>query len=277
MRAVNHIPTDQQRGAGGAAGRSGGGAYILLGALALIVVMASAYVLAAKKVDDKKAEVASVTQQATAAEAKAQALTSYTKFAALRIKRVDTVTQLAASRFDWSHALREVARVLPANAWLTTMTGTTSPTVAGGGSGLRAALQVPAIEIAGCTTSQASVAKMMARMRLINGVQQVTLSSSDKGADTGSTTSAAAGEAGGASGDCRNGHSHFPMFNIVVFYDATSGVPATTSATTQTAAATTSSTTPSSSTPSSTAPATTASSTTPATTSTTAATGGTTP
>ncbi|MDX6726446.1 MAG: hypothetical protein QOK49_1251, partial [Baekduia sp.] len=51
MRAVNLIPTDQQRGAGGAAGRSGGGAYILLGALALIVAMAGAYVLAGKKVD----------------------------------------------------------------------------------------------------------------------------------------------------------------------------------------------------------------------------------
>jgi Tfp pilus assembly protein PilN len=266
MRAVNLIPTDQQRGAGGAAGRSGGGAYILLGALALLVVMAGAYVLAGKKVDDKRAEVARVTQEATAAEAKAQSLTSFTKFSALRVKRVDTVTQLAASRFDWSQALREVARVLPANAWLTTMNGSTSPS-AGGGSGLRAALQVPAIEITGCTTSQASVAKMMARMRLIDGVQQVSLSSSDKGADT----TAPAG--GGATGDCRNGHSHFPMFSIVVFYNATSGVPAST-----TSAAATTSSTASSTTPSSTTPAgTTASSTTPAPTSTTAATGGTTP
>ncbi|MDX6702489.1 MAG: hypothetical protein QOF26_2715 [Baekduia sp.] len=271
MRAVNLIPTDQQRGAGGAAGRSGGGAYILLGALALIVAMAGAYVLAGKKVDDKRAEVARVTQQAAAAEAKAQSLTSFTKFSALRVKRVDTVTQLAASRFDWSQALREVARVLPTNAWLTTMNGTTSPSVAGGGSGLRGALQVPAIEITGCTTSQASVAKMMARMRLIDGVQQVSLSSSDKGADT--SASSGGGSAGGSAGDCRNGHSHFPMFSIVVFYNATSGVPAST---TQTAAATTSAA--SSTTPSSTTPApTTASSTTPAPTSTTAATGGTTP
>jgi Tfp pilus assembly protein PilN len=247
----------------------------LLGALALIVAMAGAYVLAGKKVDDKRAEVARVTQQAAAAEAKAQSLTSFTKFSALRVKRVDTVTQLAASRFDWSQALREVARVLPTNAWLTTMNGTTSPSVAGGGSGLRGALQVPAIEITGCTTSQASVAKMMARMRLIDGVQQVSLSSSDKGADT--SASSGGGSAGGSTGDCRNGHSHFPMFSIVVFYNATSGLPASTTSATQTAAATTSATS-SSTTPSSTTPAgTTASSTTPAPTSTTAATGGTTP
>ncbi len=58
MRAVNLIPTDQQRGAGGAAGKSGGGAYILLGALALIVVLAASYVVTGKSVTDKKAKLA---------------------------------------------------------------------------------------------------------------------------------------------------------------------------------------------------------------------------
>ena len=48
MRAVNLIPTDQQRGAGGAAGKSGGGAYIFLGALALLVVLAAGYVTSNK-------------------------------------------------------------------------------------------------------------------------------------------------------------------------------------------------------------------------------------
>jgi Tfp pilus assembly protein PilN len=263
MRAVNLIPTDQQRGAGGAAGRSGGGAYLLLGALALIVVMAGAYVMAGKKVDDKKTELASVSQQAAAAEAKAHELTSYTKFASIRTKRVDTVTQLANSRFDWSHALREVARVLPTNAWLTSMAGSTAPGVGSGGSALRSALPVPAIELSGCTTSQASVAKMMARMRLIDGVQRVSLQSSDKG--NASTASAGSPVIGG-SGDCRGGHSHFPMFNIIVFYQATAAVPATTTGTTPTpgATATTSSTTP-------------PSSASPANTTTTGATGGTTP
>jgi Tfp pilus assembly protein PilN len=259
MRAVNLIPADQQRGAGGAAGRSGGGAYLLLGALALIVVMAGTYVMAGKKVDDKKAELASVTQQAVAAEAKAQQLTSYTKFASIRTKRVDTVTQLANSRFDWSHALREVARVLPTNAWLTSMTGSTSPSVGGSSSSLRGALPVPAIEISGCTTSQASVAKMMARMRLIDGVQQVSLQSSDKGT---ASSGAAAPSVVGGSGDCRGGHSHFPMFSIVVFYRATTAVSVATTGAAQNAGAT--GTTP-------------ASSASPANTSTTAATGGTTP
>ncbi|HMJ32723.1 MAG TPA: PilN domain-containing protein [Baekduia sp.] len=269
MRAVNLIPADQQRGAGGAAGRSAGGAYLLLGALALLVVMAGAAVQSGKSVDEKKSELARVTQQATEAEANAQSLQSYTKFSSVRTKRVDTVSQLAASRFDWAHSLREVARVLPTNAWLTALTGTTSPTVSvgGGSSSLRGALSVPAIQIEGCTTSQASVAKMMARLRLIDGVQRVSLEDSTKAAKVAGAA-AGAGAASGGSADCRGGSSHFPLFKIVVFYEQPAAPVPVTGGTTQTAAAT--------GTASSTTPAASSASTTPSTT-TPAASGGVTP
>jgi Tfp pilus assembly protein PilN len=257
MRAVNLIPTDQQRGAGGAAGKSGGGAYILLGALALMVVLAASFVVSGKSVTDKKAQLADVTQQAETAEAQAAALTSYTKFASIRQKRVDTVSQLAASRFDWAHALREVARVLPQNAWLTSLTATTSSAVnVGTASGnLRSALDVPAIVIQGCTTSQGSVANLITRMRLIDGVQRVTLEDSTKGAQTASS----AGNAGsaGAGGDCRGGHAKYPIFNVDVFFEQGSTVAST--------GGTAGGATASSTTPSSTAtPSNTASSTVPA-------------
>jgi Tfp pilus assembly protein PilN len=262
MRAVNLIPSDQQRGAGGAAGRSGGGAYILLGALTLFVVMAAAYVHTGNAADSKKAELARVTQEATAAEAKAQSLQSFTKFSSLRTRRVDTVSQLAASRFDWSHALREVARVLPTNAWLSSLTGTTSPTVSlsgsSGGSGLRSALAVPAIAIQGCTTSQASVARMMARLRLIDGVQRVSLEDSTKVQAAGGAVGDGGG-GGGASSDCRGGHSHFPLFKIVVFYEQQANAVPVAGGTTTTASA--ASATASSATPAGT-PASTTSSTT---------------
>jgi Tfp pilus assembly protein PilN len=254
MRAVNLIPSDQQRGAGGAAGKSGGAAYILLGAMALIVVLAASYVVSSKSVKDKRTELANVTQQAEAAEAKAQSLTSYTSFASIRQKRVDTVTQLANSRFDWAHALREVARVLPQNAWLTQMTGTTSTTVSVGGvsSQLRGSLNVPAIVINGCTTSQQAVAKLITSLRMIDGVQRVSLEDSTRAQDNGSGATSSAG------GDCRGGHANFPIFTIDVFFNqgdtiAASGVPAD-------QAGSASSATPSSTT----TPSTTASSTTPA-------------
>jgi Tfp pilus assembly protein PilN len=270
MRAVNLIPTEQQRGAGGTAGRSGGGAYFLIGGLALVVLMAAVFVHTKKSASDKKTEVVRVTQEATVAEAKAAQLQSYTKFASVRAKRVDTVSLLAASRFDWAHSLREVARVLPANAWLTSLAGTTSSAVSvggGGGGSLRGALDVPAIEMQGCTTSQASVAKLMARLRLIDGVQRVSLQDSTKNqATSGADGASGAASGAGGGGDCRGGSSHFPLFNIVVFYDAPAASVPVTGGGTQTA----SSITPSASS------ATPASSTTPSTT-TPAASGGVTP
>jgi Tfp pilus assembly protein PilN len=260
MRAVNLIPTDQQRGAGGAAGKSGGGAYILLGALALIVVLAASYVVAGKSVTDKKTKLADLSRQATAAEAKSASLTSYTKFASIRAKRVETVSQLAASRFDWAHALREVSRVLPENAWLTSLTATTSPSVNVGGAGgtLRTALDVPAIQLQGCTTSQASVAKLIARLRLVDGVQRVSLEDSTKGQEPTTTAGTPATDAGATGvGDCRGGHAKFPIFNVDVFFESNGAVvPATPGTTTASATSPVPSST--------TAPAATASTTTPA-------------
>jgi Tfp pilus assembly protein PilN len=261
MRAVNLIPSDQQRGAGGVAGKSGGGAYFLIGGLALLVAMVAIFFSAGRSVDDKKAQAASLNAQAAVAEAKASALTSYTKFASIREKRVDTVKQLAAARFDWAHSLREVAANLPRNAWLTSMTATSSPTVTlqGGTAGaLRSAVSEPAIVISGCTTSQDAVSALLTRLRLVNGVDRVSLEDSTKGAAGGG-----GGAAGGA--DCRGGHATFPVFNVDVFFKQETGtVASSTAGTTTTASQTTAAT---GSTPASTG--------TPASTATPASTGGT--
>jgi Tfp pilus assembly protein PilN len=242
MRAVNLIPEGERKGAGGAAGKSGGAAYVLIGALALLVVMAAAYALSGKSINDKKADLARVTKQADAAQAQAARLSAYTRFTDLRTKRVQTVSQLAQSRFDWAHALREVARVIPTNAWLVQLNGTVTPGVnTGGGTGaggLRGSLPVPAVEISGCTTSQSSVAKVLARLRMIDGVQRVSLADSSK-SDAGG---GGAGGGGGGVTDCRAGSSHFPLFNAVVFFDAPAVAAA--SATGATGSAATASTTP---------------------------------
>jgi len=176
VRAVNLIPTDERRGA--SRGARPAGAYIVIAALAVLVVLVSLYAVAGKRVSDRRAELARVTQQADAAQARADALAPFARFATLSQKRVATVTSLAESRFDWAHVMHEVGRVIPADAWLTSLTGTVSPGVSLDGAGsqsgsLRSALGGPAIEIIGCTTSQSNVARMMSRMRLIDGVTRV--------------------------------------------------------------------------------------------------------
>jgi Tfp pilus assembly protein PilN len=166
MRAVNLIPAESRRGSGG--GQSGLMVYLLLGALAVVLVGSLGYALANKSVNDRRTELADVRAKADAAQSRAEALQAYVRFADLRAKRVQTVTQLVQGRFDWAHTLREVSRVIPENSWLTSLKGSTT----GGTS--------PTVDITGCTTSQKSVARMMARMRLIDGVQGVALGSSDK-------------------------------------------------------------------------------------------------
>lgn len=231
MRAVNLVPAEERRGAGGPGGRSGGAAYVLLGLLAVLVVVVSLNTLGTRSVGEKRSEIASLEVQAARAEAQASELASFSQFAGLRATRRQTVTSLAASRFDWSHAMREVARVIPPNVWLTDLQGTVTPdvtlktTAAAQTSSLRSALAVPAVELVGCTTDQPSVARMVTRMRLIDGVTRVALQSSVKAevAAAGGGGATGGGAAAGGGDDCRQGVARFPQFALVIYFDQAAG------------------------------------------------------
>ncbi len=225
MRAVNLIPADERRGSA-TPGKSGGAVYAVLGALALLVVVVVVSTVVGRTVDDRRAELVTLQQQVTEQQQQAARYRAYTSFRTLREKRVQTVSSLAASRFDWGAALHEVSRVVPKDVWLTQLTATAAPGVSVGGSGgntgsLRSALPLPAIEMTGCTTSQPAVARTMAAMRRIAGVRRVSLASSEK-------TETAGGSGGGSGGstDCRQGRTTFPQFALVVFFDAPTAVVA---------------------------------------------------
>jgi Tfp pilus assembly protein PilN len=242
MRAVNLIPSEL-RGGGRGPGRTGIAPYVVLGALALLVATVGVYTMATRAIGAKRAEVASVEAEATEAEARTHTNATFAQFAELTVQRTQTVKSLAASRFDWAHALAEVARVLPSDAWLSSIRATVTPGAAVDGTAdpLRASLSLPAIELVGCTTSQANVARVVADLRRADGVKRVSLSSAQKseanaGATTSATTDAASAD---ADGDCTQGKGTRPKFSLTLFYDA----PAVPSATSTGAAATTGTTT----------------------------------
>jgi Tfp pilus assembly protein PilN len=224
MKAVNLIPAEEARAAT-RAGHSGGAVYGLLGALGLIVVLAGAWSWFGHAATAREAQVVQVQAQASAAEREAAGLKRYTTFAALRQARTETVRELAASRFDWPHALRDVARTVPANAWITSLRATVSPsvTVDGTADPLRQALPVPAIEVVGCARSQDDVARTVAAMRQIDGVQRVSLSSSSEASGPGGGSCSSASKA-----------AQVPQFSMTAFFKA----PATGSTASATAAAT---------------------------------------
>jgi Tfp pilus assembly protein PilN len=242
MRAVNLIPAEL-RGGGRAPSRTGIAPYAVLGVLALLVVMASAYTLTTRSLGSKRTQVTTLQEQAAAAEARSASNKSYTDFSQMAAQRSQTVKSLAASRFDWAHAIAEVARVLPHDAWLSSIRATVTPGVAVDGSPdpLRQSLPVPAIELSGCTTSQANVARVVAGLRSADGVTRVSLSSAKKtdsatGAKSAQTEAASAGSAS----DCTQGNATRPKFSLTLFYDA----PATPAAATASATTTATGSTP---------------------------------
>jgi len=226
MRAVNLVPVDQRGGSGPAAGRSEGGAYAVLVLLAALAGLALLYGTARHEISCRRAKAAALVTQTQQAQAMAAQLAPYTSFLAMREQRVQAVSELAQSRFDWAYAFHELGRVLPKDASISSLSGTVGSTSAPTGATSSAAVtsatppgSVPTFTLSGCATSQSEVAQTLNRLRLMTGVSSVTLQSSTK-------ASGSAG--GGGSGGCP---SIDPAFNVAIDFDPLPAVSAASVAT----------------------------------------------
>lgn len=218
MRPVNLIPQDQRRGEG-ARSRTGHLPYILLGVLGLVLVGVVLLVLTSGRIDERKAEIATLEQREQIATARAQALRPYVAFALMAASREQTVSQLANSRFDWERVLNELALVLPSDVWLTSLTGTVSPAVeVQGATGVESRSEVlgPALELVGCAAGQEGVANLVSALRDIDGVTRVGLDSSAR-PEASASGGGSSGESAGD--DCRT-RDFIAQFQIVVAFDA---------------------------------------------------------
>jgi Tfp pilus assembly protein PilN len=207
MRAINLIPADQREGGGGLAGRSGGAALIVLGLIAGLAILVVLYGGAHRSESKSHAELTTVDAELASAQAQVGRLAPFTSFIAMADQRIEAVSSLVASRFDWSHAFNELGRVLPRDASLTTLHGqiaastgavAAAPSATVGASTTPTSAtppgSTPVFTITGCATSQSEVAQTLQRLRLIDGVTEVTLQSSAKASTApGSTAAAASG------------------------------------------------------------------------------------
>lgn len=222
--------------AGIGSGQSQGAAFGVLALLAGLALLALVYGLARHQVSSRRTQLAAVQAKVNSVQQSTTALSSYTSFIALREQRIQAVDTLVDSRFDWAHAMHELGRVMPSGTSITsldgTIAGTTAPgaastastpaasasaatsttstatpaasTTASGSTGAGAAVtsatppgSVPTMTLSGCAKSQATVALMLQRLRLIDGASKVALQSSAKTAKT-----AGAGAGSAASGSC---------------------------------------------------------------------------
>lgn len=216
MRAVNLIPPEHRRGDNSPL-RTGPVAYIVVGALALALLGVTLLVLANNEVDEKKAEVVTLKQEDDAATARAERLAAYTQFQAMSEQRVQTVTSLADSRFDWPRVMRELALVLPSDVWLVSLEASAGSGVgaAEGGEGI-GGVSGPSLQLSGCTTGQEEVAGFITALKDIDGVTRIGLESTSKGDSAGSS------EGGGGACESRD---FITQFNLVVAFDAAPPVP----------------------------------------------------
>jgi Tfp pilus assembly protein PilN len=217
VRPVNLIPPEKRRG-DRAPSRTGALPYVIVGALAIAVVLVTFMTMTGKQISDRESEVASLEAQEQAATARADALRPYAEFAALSEARDATVTSLAESRFDWERVLRELARVIPEDVWLTDATGTINPSVQIQGATVvegRDTVAGPALELVGCGANQRAVAGFLAALRDIDGVTRVGIASSERTAQDTTLD----GGSGGTSSDCRT-RPAIAKFELVVAFDA---------------------------------------------------------
>ena len=152
-------------------------------------------------------------------------LKPYADFQQMAETRIQTVKDLAASRFDWEQALRDISRAIPADVTLSTLNGYVS-SAAGGGSRHPQRDRRAGDRAQRLHDGQRQVATLLSRLRSVDGVTRVTLTKSTR-------TDELQAPPLGAAADRRHhrrrracGTSRPPTFEIVMFFER-SEVPST--------------------------------------------------
>jgi Tfp pilus assembly protein PilN len=101
----------------------------------------------------------------------------------LRATRVSALASALGQRVAWDRLLREVSQVVPSDVWLLTLDAQAPAEAA-------AALATPGtstqtFNVTGCTYSQDSVARFLARLEIVPDLADMTLGKSETGTDSG--------------------------------------------------------------------------------------------
>jgi Tfp pilus assembly protein PilN len=244
MRAVNLIPSEQRASSGSLTGRSGGAALVLVGIVFGVAVLALMYGLAHRQIAKESGEVATIQAQIAEVQARAGRLAPYTAFVSMAEQRTKTVAQLVQARFDWSHTMRELGRVLPSGSNLLTLNGAAGSAGPGSSSAASPASSsasrsgtpasstppgsTPTISLTGCSVSQSEVAQTLQRLKLMDGVSEVHLVSSVEAGNSSGGSSGAS-----SSGGCPKSYY---LYSVTVVFSALPATPIPNVAPTQPAA-----------------------------------------
>jgi Tfp pilus assembly protein PilN len=231
MRPVNLIPPEERHGSQSPL-RTGPLPYLVLGALVALLAGVALLAITGNEISERKEKIVVLKQEDEVAQERAEKLAAYVQLAAMRQQRVETITSLADSRFDWERVMRELSKILPPDVWLTnlnasassgTSSGESAP--AGGGSGIRGAVAGPALEISGCAKGQEGVAGFATALKEIDGVTRVGVESSSIPSAESSAEGGGGSEGGAAGGVSCQTRSFVAQFQMVVAFDAAPVLP----------------------------------------------------
>jgi Tfp pilus assembly protein PilN len=199
VRAVNLLPD-----AGANDGRKVPPLPVLLGCVGLVLisaVLAMMYLSASAGVAKKKQALAQMQAAYAAIPAPAAPPAVATDLPKQRQTRLTALATALGQRVAWDRLLREVSQVLPSDVWLLTLNAL-APSIAPAAT---ADTAPTGFVVTGCTYSQDSVARFLARLTIVPDLSGMTLGksvASEPG--TGNT-------GGGGAGSCPGGMITFTL------------------------------------------------------------------
>lgn len=183
MRAVNLLPRD-----GDAAGRRKTPLPVLAGCAAAVLVtaaLAMSFLSASGKVSTQRRALEDATAQYNAIPAPPPPSAVDSQLPAEHQTRVTALATALGQRLPWDRLLREVSQIVPSDVWLVTLDAK-APTVTATVTPVPGAKPQQFV-VTGCTYSQDSVARFLARLSVVPDLADVTLERA-AGSGGGTTT-----------------------------------------------------------------------------------------
>jgi Tfp pilus assembly protein PilN len=201
MRAVNLLPKDDSQNG------KRPPLPVLVGCGGLVVVaavLALLFMSASSQVGQQKSALAAAQASYAAIPSPPSAPAVDGQLPNEHQSRVNALATALGQRLPWDRLLREVSQVVPSDVWLTSL-NVVAPTITAPTTAAGALPQEFVVD--GCTYSQDSVARFLARLDVVPDLTRVTLGKAESGASAGSpgTTSTA------VSGACPTGMVSFTL------------------------------------------------------------------
>jgi Tfp pilus assembly protein PilN len=210
MRSVNLLPRDDA-----SQGRKLPPPPVLTACIGVVVMtafLAMMFLSASSKVASQQRALQDTQATYNAMPAPAAPSAAQSALPALRTTRVTALASALGQRVAWDRLLREVSQVVPSDVWLLTLNAQAPSLGAAAAAAATPGTVTQTFTVTGCTYSQDSVARFLARLDIVPDLSDMTLGKSQTGSDGASA----------AAGTCPKGMVTFSLQGAVRPAGATS-------------------------------------------------------